>query len=753
MFGHASLHTRLLLGFAAVALLTALLGAFANWQFARVATATDHTLRATVAGVEARDRIEADAARRADLLHRLQAVPTAADVRGLVAADAWRDLVTRAPIAPDLRAALEEFAARREAFFARQEELARRLDAARRIEAALRERLVPAGQKLAAAQAEQSGKVDQEVEKVRNATISTLFLNFDATMNQVSLVLETQARLFRLRAAEADGAPARELRAESASALAGEADEAARQLVAKLADPTHGHDALFKDLAAFSENVVFQGRTTVVTAAVESIGAMGEQVEASQKSIRELEQRRTRLEDGIQASSNHAAEVLSAVSQIYGHPAGDGARRLAENRAELRARADVIAAGLVQAAADLGGEDLAAVMRGWHDALLGDATGATAGAAALAEARSGLTAAEERLRVALAADARRARAAAQAMVQQGRRQADAIASISGQARRWIISITVLAGATALALAFVFARNVSDSLRRVAGLLSRTAHDLSAASGQVSENGEALASGASGQADSIQQTSASLESLSGMTQRNAEHAGDAQALASGTRQAADGGAAGMQQLSAAMADLQRSSANVARIVKTIDEIAFQTNILALNAAVEAARAGEAGAGFAVVAEEVRSLAQRSASAAKETATTVQDALQVTQRGATLTGQVAGGLQEIQEKASRLDELVAEISKASRDQNSGIQRIRDAVTAIDTVTRTNAGRAHDSATAAEQLRTNARILEDCVAQMSRLINGRGAAAPAAAATPEAAPRPVPRAPAHAERLLEV
>ena len=233
---HASLYTRLLLGFAAVALLTLLLGAFASWQFARVAAATDDSLRATVADIEARDSVDALAARRGDLLARLQAVATAAAIRELTAGAEWTELVARSGLAPDLRQAIERLAAERGEFFARQEELARRLGEARVFEQALRDRLLPAEHKLAADEAELIRRVNDEVENVRNDTISNLFLNFDSTMDQVSLMLEIQARLFRLRTAETGPVPATELRAEIIGLLEKQEDEAARRLVAKLRD-------------------------------------------------------------------------------------------------------------------------------------------------------------------------------------------------------------------------------------------------------------------------------------------------------------------------------------------------------------------------------------------------------------------------------------------------------------------------------------------------------------------------------------
>ncbi len=297
------------------------------------------------------------------------------------------------------------------------------------------------------------------------------------------------------------------------------------------------------------------------------------------------------------------------------------------------------------------------------------------------------------------------------------------------------------------------RSITKPIRAIAGELGLGAEQVSFASSQFSASGQSLAQGASEQAASLEETSASLEELNSMTKRNAEHSVDAKTHAGETRRAADTGVADMQEMTTAMNDLQKTSANVAKIVKTIDEIAFQTNILALNAAVEAARAGEAGAGFAVVAEEVRNLAQRSASAAKETAATIEEAVHMSERGVALSGRVAGSFDQILGKARRVDELIAEIATASHEQNEGIQQINTAVTQMDKVTQVNAAGAEESAAAAQELSAQAATLQGCVEQLLALVNGsRSAAAAVGHGKPaSAAPAPARRNPQRAALLL--
>jgi methyl-accepting chemotaxis protein len=214
---------------------------------------------------------------------------------------------------------------------------------------------------------------------------------------------------------------------------------------------------------------------------------------------------------------------------------------------------------------------------------------------------------------------------------------------------------------------------------------------------------------------------------------------------------DAGAAGMQRMTEAMAGIKTSSNEIANIIKTIDEIAFQTNILALNAAVEAARAGEAGAGFAVVADEVRALAQRSATAAKETAGKIEAALQKSEEGVRVSTEVSEMLGRIVGQVRRMDELVVEIAGSSAEQSTGIVQVNEAVSRMDKITQANAASAEESAAAAQELSSQATHLQSLVDELRQLVGARSKA-PAPAAIAPAAPvlssrKPAAKAAAHA------
>jgi len=267
-----------------------------------------------------------------------------------------------------------------------------------------------------------------------------------------------------------------------------------------------------------------------------------------------------------------------------------------------------------------------------------------------------------------------------------------------------------------------ARTITRPIMTAAEQLSSGAKETSSAANQVSIASQSLAEGATEQAASLEETSASLEEMSGVTNRNAESAGKANELARQARKAADSGAGDMQAMTTAMQDIKTSSDDIAKIIKTIDEIAFQTNILALNAAVEAARAGEAGMGFAVVAEEVRALAQRAAQAARETAGKIEGAITKTTQGVQISAKVSLGLAEIVEKVRQVDELVAEVSTASHEQSQGVKQISTAVNQMDQIVQSNAAGAEESASASEELTAQSLTLQHIVEELHTLISGQ-------------------------------
>ncbi|CAM2823075.1 methyl-accepting chemotaxis protein [Rariglobus hedericola] len=298
---------------------------------------------------------------------------------------------------------------------------------------------------------------------------------------------------------------------------------------------------------------------------------------------------------------------------------------------------------------------------------------------------------------------------------------DDLVSIARRSVTASLIVAIASLAIALALGWIIIRSINRALREMAQTLDDASSQVGAAAAQVSASSQSLAEGSSEQAASLEETSSSLEEFSSMTKRNADNATSAKSLSGETRASAETGNTDMTEMRQAMDAIKTSSNDIAKIIKTIDEIAFQTNILALNAAVEAARAGEAGAGFAVVADEVRNLAQRSAQSAKETASKIETAIQSGEHGVRISDKVAASLGIIMEKARQVDEIVAEIAVASQEQTQGISQINTAMSQMDKVTQSNAGSAEETAAAAEELNSQAAVLQDNVSQLRHLVGG--------------------------------
>jgi methyl-accepting chemotaxis protein len=316
---------------------------------------------------------------------------------------------------------------------------------------------------------------------------------------------------------------------------------------------------------------------------------------------------------------------------------------------------------------------------------------------------------------------------------------DAISETGANGSRFVSIGSLIALLSGIAVAWLMIRGVRLILTRITATLREGAEQVASAAAEVSSASQALAEGASEQAASLEETSASLEEMSAMTKRNAENAQDSKKLSSETRVAAESGSERMTEMAAAMDAIKASSADIAKIIKTIDEIAFQTNILALNAAVEAARAGEAGMGFAVVAEEVRNLAQRSAQSARETAAKIEDAILKSDQGVAITRGVGVSLGEILERVRQVDPLVAEIAQASTEQSSGIQQLNSAMGQMDKVTQANASSAEQTAASAQELSAQAAVLTQAVAELQLLVDGTKSA-PVGAPAPVRSVRPM-------------
>ena len=298
--------------------------------------------------------------------------------------------------------------------------------------------------------------------------------------------------------------------------------------------------------------------------------------------------------------------------------------------------------------------------------------------------------------------------------------ADSRASLN----RWLVLFFIAASGTIGSLILWVIRSINKTLRQATSELSLGAEQVVSAAAQVAASSQSLAQGSSEQAASLQETSATSEEIHSMALKNAENSQSAAALVTQSRQKFDGTNVKLKEMVSAMAEINSSSDKISKIIKVIDEIAFQTNILALNAAVEAARAGEAGMGFAVVADEVRNLAQRCSQAAQDTAGLIEESIAKSNEGRVRVDDVATAMHAITEEAGQVRTLVDEVSLGSQEQSRGIEQMAKAIAQMDQVTQSSAASAEEGASAAEELNAQAEAMKDVVKRLALLVGSSAA-----------------------------
>jgi methyl-accepting chemotaxis protein len=322
--------------------------------------------------------------------------------------------------------------------------------------------------------------------------------------------------------------------------------------------------------------------------------------------------------------------------------------------------------------------------------------------------------------------------------------ASASAAASARANLTVgLCVALAALAAALVVAFSVNKMLHQTLAGIVGNLDEGAKQVASGAEQLSTASQSLASGASESASKLEETNSALEEVAAMSRQNAGNAEKASQLMLETRQSVTRGSEAVAGTVQSMQAMSESADRVSRIIKTIEEIAFQTNLLALNAAVEAARAGEHGRGFAVVAEEVRNLASRSASAAKETASLLEANAERVAEGEKVSRSAGEALEEIVGNAQKATQLVQEIAVACNEQSKGIQEITVATSQLDKVTQSNAANAEESSSVSEELSSQAFMLRESVVELAGVLQGRVreqhlTAAPAAPA-PKAQSKP--------------
>jgi methyl-accepting chemotaxis protein len=287
---------------------------------------------------------------------------------------------------------------------------------------------------------------------------------------------------------------------------------------------------------------------------------------------------------------------------------------------------------------------------------------------------------------------------------------------------WLTMVLGLLGiSSGVVIAWIMITSINKTLHQAIFELAEGAEQIASAATQVSSSSQSLAEGSSQQATSIQGTSASTAQVNSMARRATANSKSTAEMVSQSQEKFQATNRRLEQMVVAMDGIGDSSNKIAKIIKVIDEIAFQTNILALNAAVEAARAGEAGAGFAVVADEVRNLAQRCAQAAKDTAQLIDDSIAKANDGKTKVDEVAAAIRTITAESSQIRVLIDEINVGSQEQAKGIDHITQSIAEIEQVTQHTAAGAEESAAAAQELSAQSNIMKDVINRINSMVGG--------------------------------
>ncbi|HXM44567.1 MAG TPA: methyl-accepting chemotaxis protein [Bryobacteraceae bacterium] len=314
-------------------------------------------------------------------------------------------------------------------------------------------------------------------------------------------------------------------------------------------------------------------------------------------------------------------------------------------------------------------------------------------------------------------------------------------------RSILLTMLILCTFCGAGAAFVVIRSMNKALRQALPELFEGANQVASAADQVSSSSQSLAQGSSEQAASLEETSASSEQIGSMARKNSENSRAAAGLVTQSQQKFVETNQSLEQMVVAMGEITTQSDKISKIIKVIDEIAFQTNILALNAAVEAARAGEAGMGFAVVADEVRNLAQRCAQAARDTASLIEDSIAKSHDGKAKVDRVAVAIRTITVESGKVKVLVDEVSLGGEEQARGIEQIGKAMVQMEQVTQRTAANAEEGASAAEELNAQSESLKEIVAKLTAMVGGSGDSE--APSRPAYRSRPAPGQTAAAQR----